>query len=101
MMRKLWKDLFKPGSPERESFDDIDKLVVESTSVGVLQVNVEAVNSPFTVQHTLKRVPKFFILTESSTAIILYATEADRANWTDKQIVLRSNTTGRIGLCVH
>jgi hypothetical protein len=100
-MRKRWKDLFKPGSPERESFDDLDAIVLDSTSVGVLQVNVVTANSPFTVQHILKRVPKFFTLTESSSAIILYATGADRANWTDKQIVLRSNATGEVKLCVH
>jgi hypothetical protein len=100
-VRKSWKDYFKPGSKERESFDDLDAVVLDLTSVGVLQVNVVTANSPFTVQHTLKRVPVSFILTESTSAIILYATTADRANWTDKQIVLRSNTTGEIKLCVH
>lgn len=100
-MRKRWKDLFKPGTPERESFDDLDTVVLDLTSVGAVQVNVVTANSPITVQHTLKRVPIFFILTESDSAIILYATAADRANWTDKQIVLRSNTTGRCTVCVH
>jgi len=100
-MRRIWRDLLKVGSPERESFEDVDKLIVESTSVGALQVNVVTVNSPITVQHTLKRVPSFFILTESASAIILYATAEDKANWTDKQIVLRSNTLGRCKVCVH
>ncbi len=100
-MRRLWKDLFKPGVPERESFDDLDAIVLDLTSVGVLQVNVVTANAPFSVSHTLKRVPRFFILTESSSAIILYATAADRAQWTDRQIVLRSNTIGEVRICIH
>jgi hypothetical protein len=101
-MRKIWKDLFKPGSPERESFDDLDKLLVDTTAVGALQVNFGAADSPVSVSHTLKRVPKFFVLTESVSAIILYATADDRTNWTDKQIVLRSNTISQgVRVCVH
>ena len=101
-MRKIWKDLFTPGSKERESFDDVDKLIVDATSVGALQVNFGAADTPISIAHTLKRVPKFFVLTESSSAIILYATAEDKAQWSDKQIVLRSNTISQgVGICVH
>jgi hypothetical protein len=101
-VRKIWKTFFRPGSHERESFDDLDSLIVDATSIGEVQVNFGAVNTPVIVQHTLKRVPKIFVLTESASAIIIYATETDRNNWTDKQIVLRSNTIIQgVKVCVH
>ncbi len=101
-MRKIWKTFFRPGSHERESFDDVDKLIDDATSIGEVQVNFGAINTPVTVQHTLKRVPKIFVLVESTSAIILYATEDDRDSWTDKQIILRSNTIIQgVRVCIH
>ena len=100
-MRRRWRDVFKPGTPERESFDDLDAVVLDSTSVGVLQVNVVTANSPIVLQHTLKRVPRYIVLTESDSAIIIYSNADDKSRWTDKEIVVRSNTTGRCMICVH
>lgn len=97
---KRWRDFFKVGSHERESFDDLFDTMLEVTAEVTLQTNVGSADVPFIVTHTLKRIPKRFHLTQSASAGILYCTESDRARWTDRQIVLRYNSTGEVKLCV-
>jgi hypothetical protein len=99
-MRKSWLDYFRTGSREREAFEDVDAIISQETKKDALYVNFGSADTPLEVYHSLKKMPTAFILTEAESAIIIYATSKDRASWTDKKIVLRSNTTGRYGICV-
>ena len=100
-MRRLWKDKWKPGIPERESFDDLDAIVSHETLKETLYVNVGSINTAFEVLHSLKKVPTLFYLTQSASGGTLYATEEDRGKWSDTKIVLRSTITGEVGICVQ
>ena len=94
-MRKIWKDKFTTGDGLRESFDDVDAIVAQETKKDALYVNFGSVGVPISVQHKLNKIPVAFILTESESAAIIYSTATDHSGWTDKKIVLRSNTAGR------
>jgi hypothetical protein len=93
-MRQSWKDYFKPGSHEREAFDDMSAIISQETKKETLQVNVGSSNVPFGLTHTLNKVPTSFVLTQSEDACIIYATESDRLLWTNSRLTLRSTTTG-------
>lgn len=97
---KRWKDYFSIGTKERASFDDVESLIDEMKSA-TLSANFGSINTALEIEHSLKRTPTLFILTESPSACIIYATAGDRSRWSDRRIVLRSNTIGEVKICVQ
>jgi hypothetical protein len=99
-MLKRWRDYWSPGDKLRESFEDVDRLIAQETSKVVVSAKFGSIGTPLEIDHTLKKVPTTFVLTESASAVILYATSADRTAWSEKRITLRSNTVGEVRICV-
>lgn len=99
-MLKRWLEYWAPGDKSREAFEDVDRLIAHEVAKIIVSAKFGSADVALDIAHTLKKVPTAFILTESSTACIIYATAGDKTRWSKSMITLRSNTEGEVKICV-
>jgi len=72
----------------------LTRLNFDNFEGNIQTLSFSATNTPTTFNHTLRRVPKGYLVVGQKQAGNIYYTSSDKQNWNKTTIVLRASNTG-------